>query len=202
LETKDDVVLMDRLGKVMTLPRQIVSALQEEHPDAIDTWHHWADAINGAFMVQNLHASWGTFRNSIDPSSLAMLRLSASLLRARTNTASLETERLAKFREELSLILNEILESGVSVEVKRHLARRLREIITMLEEYKLTGASRLLDEIETTIAHGAFDPEYQSFLMNTEIGKRLLDHLAAMASVVTVAVGLPQLTQAIQQLIR
>jgi hypothetical protein len=73
-------------------------------------------------------------------------------------------------------------------------------MIISIDEYRLTGALPLLDAIDTTIGHAALEKNYKSFLTDTELGKRLLDTLSSMANVVTVAVGIPQLTVAIAQL--
>jgi hypothetical protein len=43
--------------------------------------------------------------------------------------------------------------------------------------------------------------EYRNFLKDEELGKRLLDNLSAMANLMTVATGLPQLTVAINGLL-
>ena len=92
------------------------------------------------------------------------------------------------------------LVSDQPTEVKRYLARNVRRILTSIEEYKLTGALPLLDAIDTTLGHMHIDAEYKSFLRDTELGKKLLDTLASMANVVTVAVGIPQLSATIAQL--
>lgn len=73
-------------------------------------------------------------------------------------------------------------------------------MIVSIDKYRLTGALPLLDAIDTTIGHAFLENGYKSFLTDTELGKRLLDTLGSMANVVTVAVGIPQLTLAIAQI--
>lgn len=198
LEAKSDSpLLMARLGKVMELPRLAIVALQEEFPQQGDTWSHWEAQVNTAFMVQNMHANWDSFINNIDAHTLTYLKMASSLLQAKANTKLIADTDLVSIRERLDAILVEVLSSDLPIEVRRYLARNLRKIIGSIDEYRLTGALPLLDAVETTLGHAAVDKQYKSFLIDTELGKRLLDTLGSMANVVTVAVGLPQLTQAI-----
>jgi hypothetical protein len=46
------------------------------------------------------------------------------------------------------------------------------------------------------------DPRYKSFLTDADLGKRVLDLLQAAGGLVTVATGLPVLTQAAQQFLK
>lgn len=190
-------LLMTRLGKVMELPRSTIEAVQETFPDQPNTWSHWEAQVNSAFMVQNMHANWATFINHIDSHTITYLRMAAALLEAKANTKLIANEDLMTIREKLSDILAEVLTSNQPDEVKSYLARSLSKVIATIDEYKITGALPLLDLTEKAIAHAAFDDNYKAFLSNTELGQRLLETLASMANVVTVAIGIPQITQTI-----
>lgn len=190
-------LLMSRLGKAMELPELTISALQELFPQQGNTWAHWESQVNGAFMTQNLNATWQSFIGNIDDHSITYLRLAADLLEAKSNTKELADADIDSTREQLSKIYDEILAGSLEADVKKYLSRYLRKIIVAIDEYRLTGALPLLETIETTIGHAHLHAEYKSFLTDTELGKRLLDTLASMANVVTVAVGIPQLSQTI-----
>ena len=144
-----------------------------------------------------MHANWDSFINNIDAHTLTYLKMASSLLQAKSNTRLIADTDLASIREKLDEILVEILSSDLPEEVRRYLVRNLRKIVGSIDEYRLTGALPLLDAVESTLGHAAVDKQYKSFLTDTELGKRLLDTLGSMANVVTVAVGLPQFTQAI-----
>lgn len=192
----DPSLLMSRLGKAMELPRLTIAALKEEFPEEGNTWSHWEARVNTAFMVQNQHSTWNSFIDQIDSHTLTYLKMASTMLQAKANTKLIADADLATVREQLDAILVEVLSAELPEEVKRYLARNLQKIIAAIDEYKLTGALPLLDAVETTFGHAAVDDQYRSFLTDTELGKRLLDTLGAMANVVTVAVGLPQLPQA------
>ena len=193
-------LLMSRLGKAMELPELTISALQEMFPQQGNTWTHWESQVNSAFMTQNLNAGWQSFIGNIDEHSITYLRLAADLLEAKSNTKMLTDADIDAAREQLSKIHDEILIGSLDDDVKKYLSRYLRKIIVAIDEYRLTGALPLLETIETAIGHAHLHAEYKSFLGNTALGKRLLDTLASMANVVTVAVGVPQLNQTISLL--
>lgn len=193
----DAPLLMSRLGKAMELSRETVLALQEAFPEQGNTWSHWETQVNTAFMVQNLHAHWDTFIGHIDPHTITYLRMSSSLLESKSTTKLIADTDLLGIRTTLDQILSEVLASDHSDEIKKYLIRNLRKLITSIDEYRLTGALPLLDTVETAVGHAAVDMQYRSFLTDTDLGKRLLDALTSMGNVVTVAVGIPQLSQAI-----
>lgn len=198
LEVDDNnPMLMSRLGKVMELPELIIVAIKEQYPSPRNTWSHWEAQVNLGFMSQNLNGKWETFIQHIDSHSLTYLHLASDLLQAKSNTKLMPNEELISLRDKLQEIYNEVMGSEVNDEVKRYLARNLRKLINSIDEYKLTGALPLLDSIETTIGHIHIDTQYRNFLKDTELGQKLLETLGAMANVVTVAVGIPQLSQAI-----
>jgi hypothetical protein len=191
-------LLLPRLGKVMELSELIIEEIKENYPKQDrNCWSHWETQVNHAFMNQNLNGQWVTFINHIDQHSITYLHLASDLLQAKSNTKSLTDENLLTISEQLNTIYQEVLESDLSDEVRTYLIKNLRKLILSIDEYKLTGAPPILEAIGTAIGHAHLDEEYKNFLTDTELGKKLLDTLASMANVVTVAVGLPQLTQAI-----
>jgi hypothetical protein len=195
----DESLLMSRIGKVMELPRQTVELVKQTDPDE-DSWPHWASQVNAAFMVQNMHGHWETFIGNIDSHSISYLRLTSKLLARVTNAKIINSDRLREIKTEFQSILDELLASDQPDVIKTYLARSLRQIITAIEEYRLTGALPLLDAVDMTTGHIVRSGSLYSAFTSTALGGRLVEQLNAMAAVVTVATGIPQLTLTIQML--
>ncbi|MFZ2301579.1 MAG: hypothetical protein WAW10_06890 [Gallionella sp.] len=123
--------------------------------------------------------------------------MTADLLQTKANTKLIADDEIQGIREKISAIYEEILNSELPDEIKKYLTRHLRKIQTGIDEYYLTGAIPLLETMETMVGHTAVDKSYREFLRDTDLGKKILDTLSSMANVVTVAVGIPQLSQAI-----
>lgn len=197
----DTALLMARLGRVMSLPQQIVRALSEEYPAQGNTWAHWESQVSAAFMVQNMHGEWKTFSAHIDGHSLTYLRLAADLLHVKDRARLLEAEQIAEVRALVQTALDSVVATDLSVDLKAQVARCLRRILDALDEYMITGAIGVLEASEVALGHASIDSEYKSFLQNTEVGQCALNAIAAAANLVTVAVGLPQLSVAVTQLL-
>jgi len=193
----ENALLMSRIGKVMELPEQIILALKDGFPNQGDTWTHWANQVNTAFMVQNINANWDSFINHVDVHTITYLRMAADLLQTKANTKLIADNEIQGVREKINAIYEEILNSELPDEIKKYLIRYLRKIQTGIDEYYLTGAIPLLEAMETMVGHTMVDKDYREFLRDTDLGKKILDTLSSMANVVTVAVGIPQLSQAI-----
>ena len=90
----------------------------------------------------------------------------------------------------------------LATDLRHYLARALRNLVIAIDEYELTGATPILESIEQTVGHVMVDAEYKSFLRDSELGKRVFNALQAASGIVTIAVGMPALTQAVQQLLK
>ncbi len=197
---RNEALMMSRLGKVMELPHVTVQALQDSFPNRQATWSHWSHQVTNAFVSQNLQQNWSTFISNIDDHSMNYLQMSADLLQSKATTTLLENDALKSIRNNLDSLYQETLGASINDEVKKYLIRYLRKLLVSLDEYRITGALPILESVETMLGHVHIDQSYKSFLKDTELGKKVLDSLASMANLVTVAVGLPQLSQAIMSL--
>ena len=196
-----DAEILSRLGLLMELSNEAAVKIREDFPNESGAVNHWSSQLTGAFFSQNIQSTWQSFISNIDQHSLNYLASHSTLLALTSTTKPVADEDIMKIKDKLVEISDEILESEINIEIKKYLIRYLRKIITSIDEYFLTGALPILEAVETTIGHAHVDKEYKNFLLDTDLGKQLLDTLAATANVVTVAVGLPQLTTAITLLI-
>lgn len=190
-------LLMARLGKVMELPQQTLNAFSDSFPNHSNTTSHWMIQVNAAFTHQNLKGTWESFRSHIDTHTILYLTMTSQLLETKSNTTLIADESLLELRDRLNELLVEILDSDQPVELKKYVSRVLRKLIESIDEYKLTGALPVLDSIEMTFGHVCVDKQFHSFLTDHDLGKRIADTLTAVANTVTVAVGIPQLSQTI-----
>ncbi|WP_372191351.1 hypothetical protein ACCQ21_19530 [Xanthomonas axonopodis pv. desmodiigangetici] len=195
LETESQPQLMSRLGKLMSLPQEIIDQTRELYPNQRPTWSHWSNQVNTAFAAQNINAEWNTFIRYIDSHTVDYLAISADLLQAKSTVQQLNFDDLLSTREMIDSLLQSVLESEISRDLKKFIVHHLRKILTSIEEYKITGSIPILDAVESTIGHAHLEKSFYEFLTDTELGRRILDTLAATANVVTVAVGIPQISQ-------
>lgn len=196
-------LLTAKLAKTMMLPQEAVDMLEEEHPELASPPPSWAVQVSSAFQVHNVHGSIESFSTSISSETLTNIRTIAVLLNKGSKRKLLTVAELIEMQTAIEAVLTEVLESTqLNAELRIYLVRALRKVVTAIQEYRLTGATPILESIEQAVGHAMVDPEYKSFLSDSELGKRVFESLQAASSIVTVAVGMPMLTQAVHQFLR
>lgn len=196
-------ILSAKLGTAMLLSQQALDLLAEDHPELIEPPPSWAIQVSGAFQVHNVHGTIDTFANSISDDTIANVRTAAVLLNKGSNRKVLAKAELAEMKESIEAVLKDVLNTDdLATDLRHYLARALRKIVVAIDEYELTGATPILESIEQAVGHVMVDAEYKSFLRDSELGQRVFNALQAASGIVTIAVGMPALTLAVQQLLK
>ncbi|WP_394238123.1 hypothetical protein [Pseudomonas anguilliseptica] len=194
--------LYARLGKVMELPAQAVSALRFSYPDESDTWSHWVSQVQRGFQKQALNQPWSGFIGHIDSHTINFLKVHSRLLQVKSKLKPLDSDVLGDARAGLSEVLDLLLNAEeMDREVRSALSRNIRKLINAIEEYKLTGSVGIFDAIEILCGHAHFDKKYGRELNSGEIGDKLSAIVGGLADSMTIALGLPQVSDSVKALI-
>lgn len=193
-------LLLSRLGKSMELPNHVVEMFGDMYPGQTNLCNHWKGKITFAFAHQNLQANWSNFISSIDSVSIDMLSLVATMIDTKLLSKTFDVEEISKVKTSLQEVYDEVLNSDIADELKAFITRKLREIITSIDEYRLTGLAPILDSVDSSIGHCVTNRAYHSFIKEEALGKKLETVLTSTANSITVLTGLPQLATSIIQL--
>lgn len=196
----DAAMLARRLGKVMSLPQEIIELTIESYPGRASTWGHWSSQVNSAFFSQNLSSNWQSFIQYIDDHTVNYLQLSADLLESKSRLTKIDQDGLQSIRTTINELVEIVISSEVDNDLKKYVVHHLRAILAAVDEYQITGAIPVLDSIEATIGHAMISAPYYHFLLDTEIGRRVTEGLTSAANLITVAVGIPQIATSLLQL--
>lgn len=194
----DAPLLMSRLGKVMELPQQIICIIDDHFPNQGNSYNHWSTQVNRGFAQQNINGHWDSFWQSIDSHTLNYLKLCADLIQTTTPTTLLNEDTVEEIRAKIDQLLNELLEGDFESEFTRFLSRALQRILIAVDEYRISGAVPIIESVETVFGHAFFDEAYRKQVSNTEFGKKMIAVLSSVASSVTIALGIPQLSESFQ----
>lgn len=194
--SKDGARFLDRMGKVMAMPREIEQAFETHLLDHTPT-RYISNQMYAAFVSQRMdgNSMWNSFMQNVDEHLINYLRMASALLESTQRTESISSDRLVELRNSFDEIRKQVWESDLPPRLKASILGHLSAIIAALEDYFLTGAEPVLERIEAMCGKAAVDEEYKGFLRDHELGQRLRDCLSAAADVVTVAVGIPMLSQ-------
>lgn len=203
-----DSTLFVRLGKVMALPSEIM--VQFEHLNASDrqknSIHSCMANVNVGFKKQNLLLDWNSFISHINEPAMDSLDFVSDLFKHQPNiTSGDHSQELSQIKETLQTLLNNILEQeDLDEEIKKFLVRSLQRIIIAIDEYFISGYVPIIEAIETIMGHAALDArtenkEFCSALKTTGAGDKLMDALNILSTIVTLTIGVPQITEGFVQ---
>ncbi|MGL4766824.1 MAG: hypothetical protein ACRCV6_01880 [Formosimonas sp.] len=202
LHTEGDLSLtLSRLGKCMNLPEQIIQTLLDLYPNHSNVWSHWESKITNAFEGQAINGQWNSFIQHIDANSLIMLKMTETIIESKLKTKFIDLENISDIRASLDNLLNEVVDSDVSDGLKIFIVRKIRELITCIDEYKLTGLMPVLDAVDSAIGHAVTNSEYNEFLKKQPLGEKLKTILGDITNVVTTASGIASITTEIFKLL-
>lgn len=201
VDHEDHALLISRLGKVMELPEQIIRNIQENYPNQNSTHKHWSTQVNTAFMQQNLNGHWQEFIQHIDSHTIDFLSMSADLLDMKETTQLISETDISDIRIKIDELLTETIEIDIDSEFKKYIVKYLRKIVIAIDEYNISGVIPISEAIESTLGHAFLDEKYRKNISDTDFGNKIVSILGAVASIVTIAVGLPQLPDSFQCLL-
>ena len=193
VEHEEPALLMYRLGKVMELTDLIIREIKDYYPKQADSHKYWSTRVNTAFMEQNLNGQWKGFIVHIDEHTISSLNMCTDLLNNKSSTQLMDLNEIKDIREKVNTLLLEAIDLDLDSEFKRYIVRYLKKIITAIDEYQLSGVIPISEAIEGAFGHAVIDENYRNNMAETKFGSKVVATLTAVASVVTIAIGLPQL---------
>ena len=193
VDREEPALLMYRLGKVMELTDLIIREIKDNYPNQTNSHKYWSNKVNTAFMQQNLNGQWKDFIVHIDEHTISSLNMCTDLLDNKSSTQLMALDEIKNIREKINTLLLEAINLDLDPEFKRYIVRYLKKIITAIDEYQLSGAIPISEAIEGAFGHAFVDENYRNNMSETEFGSKVVSVLGAVASIVTIAVGLPQL---------
>lgn len=197
---KNPALLMSRMGKMLAIPEQISSTLSNTTGTNPEMLQHISQQFYIAFSAQKSNDKWNEFVGRIDSHVMNYLGLAMTLLETQAKTKKLEPDEIIELRSGFSALLEQVRDADISPRLRSYVVKQLHDLISILDDYFITGAEPILERIEATIGHAFIDEEYKNFLKDHQLGKSIFECLGAAANLVTVAVGIPQLTQFVQLL--
>jgi|CXWL01.1.fsa_nt_gi hypothetical protein len=99
----------------------------------------------------DLDAKWEYWRNQIDDATLQGLQFSADKLSRTSSFTQIPHGDLADLRKDLDELINSVIDSSLSQDVKILLLRNLEELRHVLIAYRISGIEGLQAEIERSL---------------------------------------------------
>lgn len=202
VEDSNSPLLMYRLGKVMELPKQVIEQIKLNFPNQQNTHSHWSTRVNQAFGMQNLNGKWHDFNQHIDQHTLDYLSMSVDMIDSKGYTQVISSEKLTEIHEKISNLRQDAIDSDeLDESFKKIISVYLQKILSAIDEYKISGAVPIMENIEQTLGRTFFDEAYRATIQRTQFGEKLLTTLTFVADITTISLGLPQISDGLQALL-
>ena len=195
-------LLFKRLGSVMSLPSQVQQVvLSTKGISDTKPYLTWLAPINNAFTHQNLSANWDTFSKHIDGHTINYLSMTTDMLNLQSPEATLEDTELNKLKTDFLNIEKEISELDLDADLKTFMIKRIKDILNAIDEYKFNGIEPLTDAINITIGQIILNNNLAIKSKNNNISKKFWDLIVNASVVVTLATGVPQIKNNLENLL-
>lgn len=185
----------------MQLPSEVAELVKEYFPSQMKNIPLWKEPVERAFSKQDLKATLSTFTEHIGAHSVAHLGVLSDLISTKIDGKLLSSDELNGLKSQFNKLLDDITVADINNDIKAYLTRELEKLIRLIREYTIFGAEPILKQIDCIFGHVVRNKKYHSFFRDEALGKTLFDGLAAMANVLTVSIGLPQLSVVIDTLL-
>lgn len=189
INDRNDSDLMVGLSQLMGTSVEAVLLMNERFPalkPQTSQWHiHLVMALTSQQLASNIH----TFINGYPRTNNDFLKVMDQMIGISAPT-EIDLSIVNEFREGISSLINETLESQLEPKAKNYLVKALRRILAALDNYRLTGVVPVIESIELVAGHMFTDSQFKTS-MSSDFGNRVFSVIGAMADSIAIATGAP-----------
>lgn len=189
VEPKSTHMLLGRIGKTMALADEIVSELGKLENVKVERYLAWIPRLETAFSKSPLDQQWGNFINHVDTHVINYLEMTSDLLSARSPQAVLDKDQLDEIKDEALDLLKLIDTSNIEFKLKKYLTDQIARICISIEEYVITGATDIIDIVESTFGKALLHKEIAEERNKSDVGKRFWNFMGKTALAFSVISG-------------
>ena len=194
IESDNDPLLISKLSKVMVLIQLTVSELKKLEDTDEDSYQTWESKVTEAFIKQNIETNWHSFISNIDQPTIALLKVSAQLLKAHSTISEFSDSQLENLKLKIEELMEFVLSSKIDVEIQLILLRSFDRILNSINDYKICGHSAIFDELDSIMGKNFTNEKFQKE-MKTEDGSKILSGLNLFSNILSVYNGAPELAK-------
>ncbi len=189
VEEENTFVLVGRIGKVFSLVDNISTELQKIDNVDVTRYMSWTKYLENAFSNCNLTSTWNNFMKHINEPIFDYLHMTSGMLSTNRPQAVLPYSDLDGIYEGAKSLIAEIINSDLPENIKQYFVEQLRKICMAVEEYKITGASEVVDIVEATFGKAVLSKEFIDGKDTNEDMSKFWKFMAKTALVVSTVAG-------------
>ena len=169
--------MLDRIGRIMQLPKVTREALSAVRPKLDPIYFEWVPQIEAAFKAHRLAGAMREFMAPISNDTRRTLRFCADRLSYVAPEKLLESNDLTTLRREAAELRRNLENAEIDSDLKKFAWRHLKEFISALDDYEFLGVTPLNRATEQALGSVRLNLEVAEKLGVTKVGKRLFGML-------------------------
>lgn len=172
--TKDnEILLWDKISKLMSLPKKIEDTLQDYFPEDEIPAPNWRPSVDAFFSQLSLVEPLPNATNRISDAALNDLGMISVLFKTKGQVGQLKDEQLVEIKEQLLELKESIINSDFSTELRKEILHYINTMIRAFEDYEITGIEPIISATEATMGHACMSEEFHKVVTTTEEGSKL-----------------------------
>ncbi len=200
-EDTDDLIVMNKVGKVFTLPFIISTHIQRFADLPADLYLGWRKDLAAAFRYVNFNANFQDFGNRLSDSLLINIRFCAHELQKRMPEKSVSPEDLQSLRELAWTLYQEVLGFELPPNLGRYLLNYLFLIIEAIDDYEITGAAGMERSFNAVIGAVVTDTPTTKAANESTFGSRFWSVVTKVGVALKIAKTATELAEGVQKLL-
>jgi len=193
VEEDNSFVLIGRIGKVFSLVDNISTELSKIDNVDVSRYMSWTRYLESAFSSCNLSSNWNEFVKHLNEPIFDYLHMSSGMLSTNRPQPVLPRSELDGIYNGAKDLTKEIIESDLPNHIKQYFVEQLRKITIAIEEYKITGASEVVDIVEATFGKAVLYKDFIDGKDTNSAKKKFWKFMAQTAIVVSTVAGALQI---------
>lgn len=192
--TKDNQILLwDKISKLMSLPKKIEDALQDYFPDDEITAPNWRPCVDKFFAQLSLVEPLPNATQRISDAALNDLGMISLLFKTKGEIGKIKDEQLIDIKQQLLELKGSIINSDFSIELKKEILHYVNNMIRAFDDYEITGIEPIISATEATMGHACMSESFNQVVTTTEEGSKLKNILKKTISSINSVEGLVSL---------
>jgi hypothetical protein len=169
----NEVILWDKISKLMCLARKIDDTIQDYFPGEEITAPNWRPCVNKFFAHLSLTEPLQSTINRITDPALNDLGMLSILFKTKGQVGQIKDEQLEEIKQQLFELKDSIIKSDFSTELKKDILHYINNMIRAFDDYEITGIEPIISATEATMGHACMSEAFNEVVTKTEEGSKL-----------------------------
>ncbi|EOI3478631.1 hypothetical protein ACS0ON_000718 [Cronobacter dublinensis] len=169
----NEVLLWDKISKMMSLPKKIEDTLKDYFPDEEITCPSWRPSINRFFSNLNLNEPLNNSISRVSDIAINELGMISLLFKTKGQIGRLNHENITEITLQLRELKESILKGDFPIELKKDMLHYINNMIRAFDDYDISGIEPIISATEATMGHACMSQPFQDTLKDTTEGTKL-----------------------------